>query len=752
MKKLYLTILILVCSTICFSQKTTPKFFSVENQLDDILISFDLPSYEIRDTSLLESYNEKELFCYIHHNDDMGVTDDLGYPYLPQQTLAINVPVNSYEYKISVLEPEYEEITLKHEIVPVQEDFKGMDNKFSKSEYYKSDGSNQPYPVHLSEPFIIMGEKGVNITILPFLYNPKKKKLRILTHAKFKVTYSLTSKQEDYIEPSDIKKKYLSHFFANYENTLKSGSEFGGKYLIITDAAFEETITSFANYKRNIGYDVNVFTTATTGNTASNIKSFIQNKYDNSSTRPDFVLLVGDYSKIPASCGSVSYDIDDPISDLNYARLAGSDYFADVFLGRFPVDYTTELQNIINKTIYMEMNLHSFDKEAVFIAGAEDNNWMQNQFENGHDYVVSETFNPEGYVCHKLYQPSISSIINAINDNPLYVVYSGHGNESELVISNNIRFYISTINSLYNSIYPFVFSFACRTGRFSPFDNNQDCVGEKFVTNIKGAVTYFGSSVETMVNSDKAIEKKIFGDAFTDEEHISAIINLGMRRYWERFWSSLNENRTKRYMKAYNLLGDPSLNILGLGCRTSWNFQNQEVFCNNANITYAATNYIINNNSFVVKPSANISLVAENYIRLKPGMEIKNGATFHAYIDEDCCEENTNKSFDENTYETNPVEYYNYTEKDNEQYQIAISPNPFKDLISIGFLLESDENVEINLYDTKGLFVKQLMPNSLMQHGEHSYTFNLSELKQGIYLLTLKTSNGGFRNLKIEKI
>lgn len=40
----------------------------------------------------------------------------------------------------------------------------------------------------------------------------------------------------------------------------------------------------------------------------------------------------------------------------------------------------------------------------------------------------------------------------------------------------------------------------------------------------------------------------------------------------------------------------------------------------------------------------------------------------------------------------------------------------------------------------------------LMQHGEHSYTFNLSDLKQGIYLLTLKTSNGGVRNLKIEKI
>ena len=746
MKKIYLTILVLVVSTLCFSQKTCPKFVSVENQMEDILISFDLPSYEIRDTSLLESYNEKELFCYIHHNDDMGVTDDIGYPYLPQQTLAINVPINSYEYKISVLEPEYEEITLKHEIVPVQEDFKERDNKFSKSEYYKSDGSNQPYPVHLSEPFIVMGEKGVDLTIFPFLYNPEKNKIKVLTHAKFKVTYSLTSKQEDYPEPSDIKKKYLSHFFANYENTLKSGSEFSGKYLIITDAMFEETITSFANYKRNIGYDVNVYTTATTGSTATSIKNFIQNKYDNSATRPDFVLLVGDYGIIPASCGNVNYDIDDPISDLDYARLDGNDYFADVFLGRFPVDDTTELQNIINKTIYMEMNLHSFDKEAKFIAGADSDTWTQNQFEAGHDYVISETFSPEGYTSYILYQPDFISVINAINGDHLFLLYSGHGSKTSWA-GGTFTLPNGSLYLLDNTIYPFVFSFACHTGNFY----ETDCFGEMFVTNAKGAVSYFGSSVETMVNSDKAIEKKIFGDAFTDEEHISDIINLGMKRYWNRFWSSLNERRTKRYMKAYNFLGDPSLNILGLGCQDSWNFQNQEVFCNNADITYAATNYITNNNSFVVKLGANISLVAENYIRLKPGMEIKNGATFHAYIDENICNENQNKSLG--------IPYESFLGKEDiliienyEPYPITAKPNPFKDKLSIYFFLETDDYTEISVYDTKGVLVKKLMSGKILNQGEHSFSFNLSELRQGVYVLNIKTLNGAYRNIKIEKI
>lgn len=747
MKKIYLTLLPLFLAVFCFSQKTEFKFVTIENNLDDVLISFDIPSYEIRDTSLLESYNVKGQFCYIH-NDDFGVTNDIGYPYLPQYTMEINVPNNSYEYNISVLEPKYTAVSLKHDIIPVQEDFKDVDNKYTKSDYYESDGREQPYPIVISEPFVVMGEKGISVTIFPFLYNPKKNNLRVLTHAKFKISYSLTANKNDYSEPSDVKKRYLKKFFANYDtNILKSGSSFYGKYLIITDATFEEALSSFANYKRNIGYDVDVYTTTTTGNTVTSIKNFIQAKYDNTTTRPDFVLLVGDYSKIPASCGSISYDIDNPISDLNYARLEGSDYFADVFLGRFPIDSTTELQNIINKTIYMEMNLHSFDKEAVFIAGAEDNNWMQNQFENGHDYVVSETFTPEGYTCHKLYQPNLSSVVEAINENPLFVLYSGHGNETCLA-GNTFTFCSSNLNNLSNTIYPFVFSFACKTGNFY----KNDCLGENFITKINGAVTYFGSSVETMVNSDKAIEKKLFGDAFTDEEHISAIINLGMKRYWERFWSSLNENRTMRYMKAYNLLGDPSLNILGLGCRTLWNFQNPEVFCNNSDITYASTNYITNNNGFVVKPGANISLTAENYIRLKPGMEIKKGATFHAHINNNCCEENINKSYNENTFEINLAEYYNYAGEEDEQCQITMGPNPFKDMISIHFFLELDGSVEINIYDTNGLFIKQLMSNSLMKHGEHSYTFNLSDLKQGIYLLILKTSNGKFSSFKIEKL
>ncbi|MDX9848715.1 MAG: C25 family cysteine peptidase, partial [Tenuifilaceae bacterium] len=359
---------------------------------------------------------------------------------------------------------------------------------------------------------------------------------------------------------SRARENYLLNFFDNYNET-KSESDFEGRYLIITAPTYENSLTNFANYKRNIGFEVNLASTNTTGTSASDIKTYLQNQYNSATTRPDFVLLVGDHEDIPASGGNSSGgDKNDPITDLNYARLAGDDYFADVFIGRFSVSSPNELFNLIRKTTHMEMNMHLLDKTAKFLAGSESNGWMESQFEMGHNHVVKNTFNPQGYSSQKLYQPTIEEVVNALSDNPLFYIYSGHGYFDQ-ISGGSFTLNLSRITSATNTVFPFGFSFACKTGNYAYATT---CFGEHWIRSQRGGVTYFGSSVTTFVNSDKAIEKKIFGDAFIDKDHIAAITNLGMKRYWQRFWSWSNRTRTKRYMKAYNLLGDPSLNKNGV--------------------------------------------------------------------------------------------------------------------------------------------------------------------------------------------
>ena len=211
----------------------------------------------------------------------------------------------------------------------------------------------------------------------------------------------------------------------------------------------------------------------------------------------------------------------------------------------------------------MEINMHLFAKKATFLAGDEKKGawnkaYMKNSFKNGHDYVISRTFVPLGYDCRKLYQPNKTEALRALNDNPLFYFYAGHGAITALA-GESFSIEAKDVFSAKNTVFPLVFSFACKTGNFS-----QTCIGEHFIrARNKGAVAYFGSSVNSQTNTDVIIQKKIFGDAFKqDERNLSAIINLGMRQ----FVSAAGASKKKKniYLKAYNLLGDPSLNVKGI--------------------------------------------------------------------------------------------------------------------------------------------------------------------------------------------
>jgi len=358
----------------------------------------------------------------------------------------------------------------------------------------------------------------------------------------------------------------LLFFNEVYSNNLSINDESSenivpskGRYLMITPPEFDSVLSYFANYKRDIGFDVRVVTTDITGKTASSIKNYIQNQYNNVATRPVYVLLVGDTDKIPAYEGDASGKVEkNPISDLGYALLEGNDLFADVFLGRFSVENEKQLQNIIDKTIFMETNMEHFAKKAVFIAGDEKKGawnrlYMKNTFKAGHDVVIRNNFIPMGFDCKKLYQPAKEEVLKALNDNPVFYIYAGHGTPTSFA-GKSFELERKDISSATNTVFPIVFAFACKTGNFA-----QKSIGKHFIREKeKGAVAYFGSSVNSRTNADPIIEKKIFGAAASkDVKCLSAMINLGMKRFAKA--AGVSKKRKEIFMKSYNLLGDPSL-------------------------------------------------------------------------------------------------------------------------------------------------------------------------------------------------
>ena len=348
------------------------------------------------------------------------------------------------------------------------------------------------------------------------------------------------------------------------EANLHKQFPYQGRYLMITPPTFESALDTFARYKQRIGFDVRVVNTDTTGKKQVSIKNYIQSLYNDVSTRPTFVLLVGDVEHIPAYQGNASGKVkNDPITDLGYALLEGDDFLADVYLGRFSVSNIEQLQNVINKTIFMETNMHLFDKKALLIAGDEkkgvwNRTYMRNSIKKVIKNIVSQSSFSEEYDCLVLNQPNKTAVMKALASNPLFFIYSGHGSFITFA-GKTFEWENRDILAAANTVFPIVFSFSCKTGNYA-----QTCLGEHFIrAKEKGAVAFFGSSVNTQTNSDPIIAKKIFENHFVkDAYHLSVILNLGMKGYVSAV--VVSKKKKEIYLKAFNLLGDPSFNIRGV--------------------------------------------------------------------------------------------------------------------------------------------------------------------------------------------
>ena len=749
MKKILLTWLCMTISFHVFSQEQSVTV-QTPSRVNTIELKFDLPTYTVKDTVLPSEYGVSQKFSYIEVDDDeYGIVDSIGFPLLPQLSFYVNVPHNATNFSVALQNPQYQTIRIKRSILPAQEDIRKDSAVFNFSmdtAFYTSTNSFVDLNACIIEDFWAFGEKGVTLSILPFTYKPSTGSVVVLKSAIVSISYTLDSldlgeRNDSLCNP--VVEDYLENLFINYEAS-RSTRYWPLNYLIITAPEFESTITYFANYKRNLGYDVSVVTTNITTTNPLYIRLYLLALYNSLITRPTYVLLVGDDDKIPVSWGDNSTD-DRPITDYDYTLLQGNDWIPDVFLGRWPVSDVQELKTIINKTIYMEMNLSNNSKKAIFIAGQE-NNVIQPQFEAGLNYVVKKTFQPIGYQCTKLYQPSDTQVEQNLSNNPRYFIYSGHGGYWSW---DGISFTLSetTIDSATNTLFPFVFAFACSTGYFK----NTDCIGEHWITKPnKGAISYLGSSVSTWCHTDNVLEKKIFGNSYSDDYAIASVINTGKNKYRIFYWGG-GVNYVRRYLRSYNLLGDPSICANGVGCLNNIYFYNNEYFPSGAYTEYHVSNKIRNFNTFHVNDGACVRLQAGNEIILNNDFYAAEGADFTAIIAPcNSREENQSEFIPENNTETiqnqeiESVKLIQDNHSNVESNGMLIYPNPANQSFTICFT-ESQESVkQLCILDMQGKIM-------LRQENLSDNTVNISNLPSGTYIVQVISKRGKEYTSKLVK-
>ncbi|MFH1862282.1 MAG: C25 family cysteine peptidase [bacterium] len=506
-----------------------------------------------------------------------GYTTDVGRPQLPVLRRFIEIPYGA-EVSVSadphvMMRTTLPELGMSGCLVPAQAPVEKIPGALESAPFaydenaYRQANLQIGELVRIKEGGIMRGHRFVMLEVYPIDYNPATGELRIISSMDVQIT--LTGSD---VGLTQAKK---ARYGSPYYNAL-AGRIFlnGGVYdeldlvsvpmglLIITNQSYAATqsVQDFIAWKEQKGFHTTVATTEVIGGSLNQIKNYIQIAYDTWTIPPDFVILIGDVNVIPEWTGSGSGS---PHTDLYYATLEGGDAFNDVGIGRFSPSNTSNLNNMIRKTLEYEQvgwsGNDDWEKYAVFMA-SNDNYTVS---EGTHNFVINNYLQPDGYRFSKLYCHTYGAYSQQITDNinagRSLAIYSGHGDVTYW--ADGPVYYASDVNALVNTVYPFVASHSCLTGQFQ-----SDCFGETWIRATHGALAFWGSSVTSYWSEDDILEKRMF-EGFFDVQWPQEPQNLtwlaGMTDYgkYETWMYFGGGSMMLRYYEMYNILGDPTVDL-----------------------------------------------------------------------------------------------------------------------------------------------------------------------------------------------
>ncbi|MCD6468273.1 MAG: PKD domain-containing protein, partial [Thermoplasmata archaeon] len=508
-----------------------------------------------------------------------GYTTIVGEAKLPVVRRMVEIPFGA--------EPEIKSVTvswdyvslpslgLSSKVIPVQPSLRKDDDRTREfvinNVFYERNLFTPSNVARVVETGEIRAHRFALVEIDPVQYNPVSGELKVMRNCEVEIGLPGSDLKKTF----DVEQKYDSPSFEpllksllinydSYDGKIEGTTSFDGDapsfdgqegYLIIVYDDFYDEIMSLANWKEDLGFDVTVTKTSEIpgGPTKENIKAYIEDAYYNWPIPPSYVLLVGDTPQIPTWTGSET----GTATDLYYVTM-DSDDFADIHIGRFPASQGSQVDAMVDKTVYYEEGdfpSDDFIKKAAFMA-SEDNHDVS---EGTHNYVIDNYLNPQGYTCDKLYchtyGATTQDVKDALNDGRSLAIYSGHGSTTSW--ADGPPFSQSDVNSLTNDgMYPFVCSHACLTGKFTV----DECFGETWLRGShKAALAFWGSSTYTYWDEDDILEKKMFSAWWDDNlETIGGMTDMAKYYLYQYYGGA---GKSKYYLECYNVLGDPSVKI-----------------------------------------------------------------------------------------------------------------------------------------------------------------------------------------------
>jgi hypothetical protein len=425
--------------------------------------------------------------------------------------------------------------------------------------------------VSVSEPFTVRDHRMVMLTVAPVAYDPTAGTLQVAQRARVELRFE----GADVAATRQRKARLASRHFDDFLTGATLNLNFGGRtadwaypsaapieFLIITPPQFVAGLQPFVDWKTTCGYRMTVTTTDVAGTTTTAIKSYISGLY-NGATPPVYILMIGDSpSPLPTyevSSGGIGG------TDLPFVQMDG-DLYPDMMIARWPVDDTTELANMRDKTLFYEQPTaanSAWLNRALYLGGDDYPSWGMTTHQDIMAYLMQPA--PNNAECDywngETQNPTTAQLIADLNTGRGWCVYSAHCGPYEM--SGDPKFRDTDVPNLANSsMYPLGFGHCCQSNMWNDYS---DVFGEVVVTQAnKGFVSYWGGSNSTYWDEDDWLERGFF-DSLFDADMSGTSINLDRQySHLAACYAGLTEvtlhgGNEHYYWHCYNLNGDPTL-------------------------------------------------------------------------------------------------------------------------------------------------------------------------------------------------
>jgi len=460
-----------------------------------IVLDYDLGDYESQ-TVAIAGVDYQEIWF-----PSEPVVLDAGAPALPHVNRSIVIPDDA-RMSLRVVGADYHEIFAK--IVPSKGNLlRSVDPADIPYEFGSAYAANTFYPgplATLGEPYILRDRRGVVVRINPFQYNPVTSVLRIYTDLKVELTAvgpGTVNVLDRAAQPRRSSRAFEELYHSHFLNPLGPNYvpiDEEGEMLIICHDPWISNMSAFIAHKAAMGITANIVGVSTIGNSASAIKAHIQGVYDSSNLA--FVLLVGDVAEV------ATYMSGGGGSDPEYAKLAGSDHYPEIIVGRFSSQNTDHVDTQVQRTITYE-TMPAVEQDwfwkGVGIASTQGaGQGDEGQADNVHMNEIRQWLLGAGYTeVDQLYDPSATAgqVSVALNTGRGVLNYCGHGWSGGF---STTGFDTGDVHALVNdNMLPFVQSVACNTGEFESYS---ECFAEGWLRATHngqptGAIAMYASSI-----------------------------------------------------------------------------------------------------------------------------------------------------------------------------------------------------------------------------------------------------------------